>query len=513
MSLLISVGADVCYSVQEDFSDSPIYQAVLTKDKYVVETLLNQNIKNRQQIKRALALARTYELDRIIGLLLKSLGMDKQRRSINWGGLDLVDIKPTWIYPSLGLPFSTTTTRKHRRNKSLEKVTDMMMRRLSLDNSQLQFSSGSLQLTTKNKFSEREEQQLFNVEDAMVAGTIAMLEKRTKITTSKDDLILKDRIRGASKSPDLPTLVGSPFSTVKSNSMPGGMHASMDESSINDSTSFITNVSKNEVGEDCIDGVAGVGLKEEVEKKQEEEEEDHEIHVPARRHTMKSLSMTGATFVPFSTVDKYRRGSEDSIMENKVDEVLMRPLSLVSENLQLLDTKTAARLSLGSKVLRRLAQKTKQQSVEQQSPRDNMDDQDGMFEYSVSFSSGSMFDSGTVSKSESHSPSKSVSRDERHHGELGGVDTVDGAVKPLDPRPQSSWQPQPTTTSPTRSKLPQNVRNIQNLDLSSNKLKGLDSIVEENLKIVKKLSDLVILDLKQNSLSELPQTLMEVKKI
>ena len=112
------------YSVEEDFSDSPIYQAVLSKDREIVEYLLSRNSNNRRHLKHALSLARAFELNDVVGLILKSLGLDRQRRFLNFGGLDLVEIKPSWIYPSLGLRYNTNSLHRHRRHKSLEYVTD-----------------------------------------------------------------------------------------------------------------------------------------------------------------------------------------------------------------------------------------------------------------------------------------------------------------------------------------------------------------------------------------------------
>ena len=56
-----------------------------------------------KQLQAALKLARDHHLDDIIGLLLCAISLDKDRRVLNLSGLQLLEIKPAWIRPSLGL--------------------------------------------------------------------------------------------------------------------------------------------------------------------------------------------------------------------------------------------------------------------------------------------------------------------------------------------------------------------------------------------------------------------------
>ena len=117
---------------------TPIYQAVLTRDKEVVECLLSNNATNRSQIKAGLRLAREHRLDPIIGLLLRALGLDKERRILNLGGFDLIEIKPSWIEPSLGLKSSKykSHSRHHSSRAHLPRHQETQHHRKSCDGAQ-----------------------------------------------------------------------------------------------------------------------------------------------------------------------------------------------------------------------------------------------------------------------------------------------------------------------------------------------------------------------------------------
>ena len=85
--LLIAIGADINQSKRDDYIDSPIYLAVDTRSKEMVQCLLEVGVDSAKQLQAALNLARDHHLDDIIGLLLCAISLDKDRRVLNLSGL------------------------------------------------------------------------------------------------------------------------------------------------------------------------------------------------------------------------------------------------------------------------------------------------------------------------------------------------------------------------------------------------------------------------------------------
>ncbi len=472
---MIDIGADVNYCSESDLSDSPIYVAVLSKEKEVVECLLNRNTSNRQQMKEALALARIFELDEIIGVLLKGLGLDNQRQFLNLGGLDLVEIKPCWIYPSLGLR-SGVQHKRHMRNKSMEHVAVMINKRNSVDNSLLlAYPLSDSCITSSVTGSSSTVCPERGIKNMMFAGGVAMLPVQTDV--EKSSAISKEPLppsryrhrftQGASRPPDLPTVLCSPLATVKTRSMPS-MSVNSDciqetSSPDNDVVNFLGSMSSEHVSERGHDEVDYAS-----------DGESEVVRNPLRRHS--ALSTTGATHVPFNTLAKFRRVST----VNNPTSSITNLIDPVQEDGN--DGEGACQPYLGSQLVHRAAQKTRDHrfvNSHSTSPFASSDEQ-GLAD-GLSFSL-------SLTLKESSNELKSLPRSD---ASKPGEDLVDG----------------PSIPSPS---IGIKTRSIKYLDISSNKLKGLDSLVEGSRRIVKCLKDLVTVDLKQNSLAELPSEIMEV---
>ncbi len=94
--MLIEIGADVNHA---EATDTPICLAVQSKNKQMVEFLLQNGVNN---VHKALAISREMKLDEITGLVLEHIGLDRNGDVVNLSGLELKVVKPTWILPSLG---------------------------------------------------------------------------------------------------------------------------------------------------------------------------------------------------------------------------------------------------------------------------------------------------------------------------------------------------------------------------------------------------------------------------
>ena len=137
--MLIELGADV--NAGEE-SEVPICLAIQSGNKEMVELLLNKGATN---IQKALDLAREKRQDEIIGLLLAHIALEKSSEVVNLSGLELDQIKPTWILPSLGMYYSPPKRRfsGHRRNRSLGPMKELiLMRRQSVDVLPLMMNAG-----------------------------------------------------------------------------------------------------------------------------------------------------------------------------------------------------------------------------------------------------------------------------------------------------------------------------------------------------------------------------------
>ena len=517
----MEIGADINYSQKEDCSDSPIYHAVLSKDKDVVEYVLESNVTNRNQLKEALSLARFFQLDAIIGLILKPLGLDKHRRTLNLGGLDLVEIRPLWIQPSLGL--KPVPVRGHRRHRSLDFVADGIKRRTSVDyteslQSPLKFLASNViktfdpagiftglnnpdEVAGEDKMKGDEEQnQKDDQRDITESRCVSHRNKPVEYEdpsvpltntpySSTPSRYLKSterqkRPNTASRPPTLPTVLSSPIGVLKSSSMPEMMHDSplLVSLDMEGKDQFVG--SHYEKG-DYIDGDKKENEEEDEQKEEEEEEEEEEEQerVPERRHCEISRTITGSHHVAFNTLERYHRGSSHGSITDLVT---------VQEHKEEL---------FSPKHIRRAALKLKHKK---------------QVESTVSSNSISSFFS---------SDETSLERDQSYQKFLESVTTTSKEVRSellsslkssQEESKNSSEGVDETDGPPPVAKPPVHVNSsfsICSLDLSSNKLKSLRTLVEEGPEIAKGLRELTTLDVQQNSLMELPHTLLQVNQI
>ena len=462
-------------------------------------------------------MARVFELDEIVGLLLKALGLDKQRRFLNLGGLDLVEIKPSWIYPSLGLKMNLNPVRRHRRHKSLEYVTELIKRRNSVDNSSLALFniSGNVQKSHETLSKSQKYESEDSVKSlAMAGGVTAMLPTFTD-TERKSPLEHHSNVKstqvppryrqrysqGASRPPGLATVISSPLATVKSNSMPI-MIDNFESISVEDEKMGLLGSAHRSESRDSPDGQEGEGGREVRRDETEwDTDDDYEDRVPDRRHA-RTVSKTGATHVPFSTLAKYQRYSNvddnpTSSITNLIDQFEQEGTHLaVAQPFYSLDSKVIVQRresSQGSKLVHRAAiksmyvkDKTKKFINSRSSSSDDLastDNEELSFSLSIDLPKSSP-DSSTKQPTE-------------------GEDLVDGGSTPASPPP-------PSLSVPSVN-IPLQLKTLMYLDLSSNKLKNLGNLVEDSKKIIKSLKDVATMDLKQNSLTELPVQLLEVR--
>ena len=535
--MLIDIGADVNYSEEEDLSDSPIYQSVVTKDRDIVECLLERNITNRNQIKAAFSLARVFQLDEIIGLLLKKLGLDKQRKHLNWGGFDLVEIKPRWIYPSLGI--KDTQKRGHQRHKSLEHVADMINRREPIDNSIQDSFQRFVEQSIENPSVRKTSLGIAGLVMSSGVGIVPLFASPVgNVSQSTEDqahpntmpsssesirlpsrfLKSTDRRRnssGPSRKPSLPTVISSPLAAVKSNSMPsivagfeGSKESSLDIESGNEQA-FLSSIPK-EMPDDFIDG-PGDNEKESEQglSDDDDDEEEGRERMPERRHCTISFSKTGATHVPFSTLERYKQISIDNnsassitslIKLKEIEEQRPEESASLKQLKRIIKYPDVHPLSHGHQRTR-LASKAAIKRIKTKT--------DG---------SGNVLNSGSLSpfySSDEHcssadvdglsltlSSSKNVGSEVPKSSQEGGPKSPEGADLVDGP---SSAPPPPPPELHVRPEA------IAHFDLSSNKLKSLDSLLTPGHTIVRGLKNLLTLDLKQNSLDGLPEALMKVQ--
>lgn len=524
------IGADVNLSHQQDSSDSPIYQAVLTRQKDVVECLLNINITNQNLLKDALVLARELNLDLIVGLLLKTLGLDMERRVLNLGGLDLQEIKPAWIHPALGL--KSVTQNGHRRHRSLDYVINGLKFRQTLGetpdsllvvskgnlpekhplhNTELPMSSSLPSVTDKGftppRKSNSPRRKSSEYEDIYDFSSISLQAEPSSIlqctppppppTSSIHSKIPSRFIRSterqrrantASRPPSLPTVISSPESAVRINVSPVPV---LEESMVSDfGDNLIGSASVSKTGADFTDGDQSWFQKAQLE--------DHhvlQIHVPYRRHVDITKTVTGAQNVAFNSLDKFQRAS------------LKQERSLTS----LVKTNDTTHDIFSPKHIRRAALRGKKgkghgkkgaslSGSHSRSSSPFHSSEEGVMIDNI-FAGGSynkFIASVTNTPKDKRSELSSLMNSQEDSKQvLEGTDETDS--------PMVHTLPVSTGSGTTKFELL-----IHSLNLSGNKLRSLETLVSEGPAIAKKLRELLEMDAKQNCLTDLPLSLCEV---
>ena len=523
------IGADVNLSYQQDSTDSPIYQAVLTRQKDVVECVLDINITNQNLLKDALVLARELNLDLIVGLLLKTLGLDTERRVLNLGGLDLQEIKPAWIHPALGV--KSVTQNGHRRHRSLDYVINGLKFRQTLGetpdsllvvnkgnlpekhplhNTKLPISSSLPSVTDKGftpKKSNAPRRKSSEYEDIYDFSNISLQAKPSSIlqctplpppTSSTHSKIPSRFIRSAerqrrantaSRPPSLPTVISSPESAVRINVSPVPV---LEDSMVSDlGVNLIGSVSVSKTAVDFTDGDQSLFQKSELE--------DHDVlqvHVPYRRHIDITKTVTGAQNVAFNSLDKFQRAS------------LKQERSLTS----LVKTYDTTQGIFSPKHIRRAALRSKKgkghgkkgasfSGSHSRSSSPFHSSEEGVMIDNI-FAGGS-YNKFIASVTNTPKVKRSellcslINSQEEAKQVLEGTDETDS--------PMVHTLPVSTASGTTKFELL-----IHSLNLSGNKLRSLETLVNEGPAIAKKLRELLEMDAKQNCLTDLPLALCEV---
>lgn len=464
----------------------------MTRDKEVVECLLHNNVTNRSQIKAGLRVAREHRLDPIIGLLLRTLGLDKEGHILNLGGFDLIEIKPSWIQPSLGLKFGQY--RGHSRKHSSERIVNDIKRR-SVTNGPI-----TALLSTPNKTTAKSEQneseakiQMHRASKSLSVETLQppasgisprrksfeaedLYDARPKEAAANkvppgqappiydvDSLPMRLRKR-ASRPPGLSTVFGSPISETRSTSLPT---IALDKVIVCSSLEekFLGSIHNKDVVIDaqCRDVPDGDDT-----LNYNDEDRGEVTYLPQRRHVSYSKSITGSSCVAFSTMDKFKK--QVSKQKYFVNFVTAR-----DPRGEIISPKHIRKAAIKSS-----KSKDMYNNSGSMSPFASSDETNGSYQdllASITTAPESM-------RQEFVSSIKSVSKQ-------GSADEVDyGTLRP-------------TTVTPS-------VVLIRSLDLSSNQLLGLDSLCKEDTRIPSRLRELVILDAKQNSLTDLPCPLFKV---
>lgn len=532
MKLLITIGADVNYSKEDDTTDSPIYCAVQTRSKEMVKCLLEVGVEKTKQLHEALKLARKHDLDHIIGLLLQVMALGKDRR-LNLSGLNLVEIKPSWILPSLGVSVDEELgkdrkkwRRSHKRNNSI----DAILARYNLVPDQ-QCSSpadagdGGQHKRTGAKHSlpvlSAEQHSMIAERKHSIPNVLdhhSMVALRRHSTESH-----KTRPKSIATPIATPKATYYPITTPSSSEhsenehkpfpdkAPPHLSSSSSSSSVakrlypysSELTPILSPVAGQKLDSSdppersvsvCSDDPDGQYWMQGSMKKDSDSLKEQEIvpdsvetnnnaetqsHSPDRRHQSVSMTATGVQSAHFSALDQLMRKKEGVV-------------SGVQSLVEMISPRIPSKLyhAISPRILHRAAQKTREGNW--RGPRRKID-----------FSSSQSSDEyNSTERTMLLSPPPSASR-----VVVDGEDEPDSApappthkpVRPLIQRETSL----PTITEP---------KSILALDISSNDLINLDSLASDD-RILKKLSCIKQLDAKQNKLRRLPIELFSVSAL
>ena len=464
--MLVEIGADVSAS---EGGEIPLCIAVQSNNKKMVELLLKHNVANAS-VREALNLSWQLGLDSISGLLLQHIAVDKQHDSINFSGLELTNLKPLWILPSLGVKTSpgSIQQRRHRKQGSLGHVKDFLIRRKSVA-TDMPFESEQFHST--EKASRRQSVDLSAmkyVSDIEVSECTeySVFSNSSPGATKLTDLEETDNL--VSKSTTQPCPGSQP--DVQTNDSA----ADMVGTALQHSVSMIDPSSCKMSGQTFRSVSVG------------------------SLHRQIHGALSGATTLPHSTLDTYTKYSNsNNIAGNSTYSDASFPLS---PSQLFKKMRKHHRKSVKSS----LVESSNFNRIESPIPVIYYQQDDSSALVSTSDASLAYHDygpteeeSGGFTSNVSVSVSTLSSEMSRHHN-LSGNDEVDF----------SSCEPIPEEPSHT-DKYPVL---IQNIDLSSNKLSNFNSLVSSpyNDLVLKRIKGVKAFDVKQNCLSELSSVMMKV---
>lgn len=501
-------------------ADSAIFQAVLTHSSDVVKTVIDSRLTNRALVKAAFNLALKRRLDEILGLLLKALGLDRNKGSLNIGGLDLCVLKPLWLYPSLGVS-NTSRYRTHRRVGSLDYVLSGLIRRsstgVSPDKEQLEkggantedgasgegvASKGGAALSESVGVARVRPSEAEDAHKFIKSWDASRFDDYYTLSAPPPSRFLQKRFKMvASRPPSLPTVVCSPVAAVKEKPPE---NSPTDILLLSDNDRFVgsyleganemevsNGVSKDEVDGDRRDSIAS-------------RDEDASGRVPQRRHANVTKTTTGASYMPFSTLDLFHQQGLNNLPHSSGSR--SNRISVDFADADIFSPGHVRRAVLKNQLLKRKSMPPpggfSSSQSRSTSPYLSSDEValggggGGRVTYSA------LLDSITTTPREKRTEllSSLISSNEE------GVDEPDGGGTPGAPSIATVAMTTPFSTA-TPSRLP-SMFFIKSLDISANRLETVETLVNDPLP--SRLRELLYVDMKQNKLTELPQLLFQV---
>ena len=516
---MVGIGADVNNSNDSEGADSAIFQAVLTHSSDVVKAVIDSRLTNRTLVKNAFNLALKRRLDEILGLLLKALGLDRNKGSLNIGGLGLCVLKPLWLYPSLGVS-NTSRNRTHRRVGSLDYVLSGLIRRsstgVSPDKEQLEkggantedgasgegvASEGGAALSesvgvTPVRPSEAEDAHKF-----IKSWDASKFDDYYTLSAPPPSRFLQKRLKMvASKPPSLPTVVCSPIAAVKEKPLENSL---TDNLLLSDNNRFVGSYLEgdeievsNGVSKEEVDG----GRRDSIASR----DEDASGRVPQRRHANVTKTTTGASYMPFSTLDLFHQQGLNNLPHSSGSR--SNKMSANSADADIFSPGHVRRAVLKNQLLKRKSTPPPGgfSSSQSRSTSPYLSSEEvalgggggGRVTYSA------LLDSITTTPREKRTEllSSLISSNEE------GVDEPDGGGTPGAPPIATVAMTTPFSTA-TPSRLSSTFF-IKSLDISANRLETVETLVNDPLP--SRLRELLYVDMKQNKLTELPQLLFQV---
>lgn len=517
--MLVAIGADINQS-KDDFTDSPIYLAVDTRSKEMVQCLLEVGVDSMKQLQAALKLARKHNLDDIIGLLLSAIALDKDRRVLNLSGLELLEIKPAWIRPSLGLSqFEDLRTRKrygHQRTSSWDNVLDRIKSKtLPMQVGEKEVNSSDdiddvmedvpppsarprkqsmpeKGVTDQMKFLQQRRASLgfLQQQELLGDGSLSIREFAAAAIDSIRPQFMRQRqtrphARPRSPQPKLvltrpePEVQQAPPTETHPKGTERHFSVPVEEETVTSSGGF------DEPDRGTFKE-RSVTICDPVHDFDSSDDDETQAHSPRRRHQSLALgTVTGAQHTNFSALDQIKRRRQGIIQcDSPKGGSITRQISQLLSPLISREDKTSP---VSPSMVRRAAKKTRTK--------------DSKARRRVEFSSSSDDGSAEVKPNNklhvSTSPYSITSKRK-------SVDETDS------PGEQKVHRRLPRNTSSSSTLAMEVEQPLVALDISSNSLSSLSSLVQEGPEIAMKLNALRMLDAKQNQLKQVPRALFQV---
>lgn len=472
----------------------------------MVESLLDHDITN-VNVRDALKIAWDLRLDGITGLLLEHIAVDRSRDSINLSGLELTTLKPLWILPSLGVKtLPEAQPRKgHKKQRSLGHVKDFLVRRRSV-------ASGNPVDMESVTLSQTE--------------TVSNVSRRLSVDLSSLKYVSEMEADDETEETD--------FGKHKFNDR---LLGSVEESALNNThvvSDHLYPVEEPPIGS-VNDGDSGVGTVATKDSGEIESLAEKRFGVLSRgAHKLTHGTISGATTLPHCTLDQYTL--EDKRERTMTDASQYLDGSLILSPSQFFRKLRKIRKKSSSKRLLYESSSNFSSSLRADSPNQVMYyayEQEGTNEaaplLSPSDSSFSFDDTAMLVGRESSLHEHSI---EEEHSFLTSFDSSLEASPPLSSRVSSllgtSYIHSPTSGQGadevdfgSRKPIPEEApvfeandsHLIKMLDLSSNQLSDFSALAHLEYGgplVFKQLKNVLSLDLKQNYLSKLLTTMMQV---